>query len=345
MSNLNKSASLLRIENLRVGFGRDGMVLDAVRGLNLELERGEVLGIVGESGSGKSIGMLAAIGLAPPNAKVTGSVTFQGQELLGRSRREMRELRGSRIAMIFQDPLSSLNPVMKIGDQIIEALQLHQKGLSRKQALARAVELLELVSIPQPDQRVKQYPHEFSGGMRQRVMIAMAVANDPDLLIADEPTTALDVTVQAQIMAVLRDLQDKLGLGLILITHDLGVLAGHADRVAVVYAGEVVEKAGIYELFENPRHPYTRGLIASIPTLGDSGGKLFSIEGAPPVPGAFPQGCAFHPRCVHAQAICREKAPAYRRFGEHISACHFAESLPPFKRDTNEELMKGCTHA
>jgi len=332
MKNPNENTSLFRIENLRVGFGRDGVVLDAVRGISLELKRREVLGIVGESGSGKSIGMLASIGLTPPNAKVSGSVTFQGEELVGKSRREMRSLRGSKIAMIFQDPLSSLNPVMKVGDQLIEALQLHQKKLNRKAAMARAIELLELVSIPQPDQRVKQYPHEFSGGMRQRVMIAMAVANDPDLLIADEPTTALDVTVQAQIMAVLRDLQNKLGLGLILITHDLGVLAGHADRVAVVYAGDVVEEADVFELFDNPRHPYTRGLIASIPTLNDSGGKLYSIDGAPPVLGAFPKGCAFHPRCAHAQEICKTTAPTYQQFGRHISACHFADSLPAYQR-------------
>ncbi|MER9512016.1 ABC transporter ATP-binding protein, partial [Mesorhizobium sp. M0460] len=235
---------LLSIRGLRVDFRRAGDQFEAVRGIDLDVAKGEVVGIVGESGSGKSVGMLAALGLTSKNAVVTGSVRFNGDELVGKSSREMRKIRGARIAMIFQDPLSSLNPVMTVGAQIAEAVRLHQR-VTRKQAIARAVELLNLVAIPQPERRVNQYPHEFSGGMRQRAVIAMAVANDPDLLIADEPTTALDVTVQAQILAVLRSLQERLGLGLVLITHDLGVVAGHADRVAVVYSGRVVEQAGV----------------------------------------------------------------------------------------------------
>jgi oligopeptide/dipeptide ABC transporter ATP-binding protein len=322
---------LLRIRDLKVGFSGQNGLLPAVRGLDVELSRGEVLGIVGESGSGKSLGMLASLGLQARNAVVSGSVTFKGQELIGRPRREMRSLRGSEISMIFQDPLSSLNPVMTIGDQIREALFLHNKDMSKAKATGRVLELLRLVAIPQPDRRINQYPHEFSGGMRQRVMIAMAIANTPELLVADEPPTALDVTVQAQIMLMLRDLKEKLGLALILITHDLGVVAGHADRVAVIYAGLVVEEAEVRELFANPRHPYTRGLIASIPKLTASEGKLYSIPGSPPMLGALPGGCAFHPRCSYSREICSKAAPPTVEFGQHRSACHFAETLPPWK--------------
>ena len=320
---MDAAAPLFEVRDLRVAFRAGERHFEAVRGISLSLAPGEVLGIVGESGSGKSVGMLAALGLLQ-GARVTGSVRFRGQEILGLPRRELRKLRGSRIGMIFQDPLSSLNPVMKVGAQLAEALTLHDATLSRKAARTRAAELLELVAIPQPDRRLDQYPHEFSGGMRQRVMIAMAVANNPDILIADEPTTALDVTVQAQIMEVLAGLQQRLKLGLVLITHDLGVLAGHADRVAVVYSGEVVEQAGIRELFRAPAHPYTRGLIASIPNMAVTRERLFSIDGAPPALGRLPGGCAFHPRCVQAQAVCRERAPEPHCRGEHLARCHFA---------------------
>lgn len=323
-------AQLLEIRGLRVAFRRAGSSFEAVRGIDIDVRRGEVLGIVGESGSGKSVGMLAAIGLAAKNATVTGSVRFKGHELVGQPPRAMRKIRGAEIAMIFQDPLSSLNPVMKVGDQIAEAVRLHNPGVGRKEAMARAISLLELVSIPQPERRAAQYPHEFSGGMRQRAMIAMAVANDPDLLIADEPTTALDVTVQAQILEVLNGLRERLGLGLILITHDLGVLAGYADRVAVVYSGKVVEQASVTELFDDPRHPYTRGLIASIPTLEETRDELFSIPGSPPPLGRLPGGCAFHPRCIYAQARCHTEEPEQRTMEGRLVACHFAETLPAF---------------
>jgi len=321
----NPAAPLFQVRDLRVSFERAGVALEAVRGINLTLNHGEVLGIVGESGSGKSVGMLAALGLQPETARVRGSVRFKGRELVGLPRRQLRELRGSRIAMIFQDPLSSLNPVMTVGAQVVEALRLHNADLSTKAALKRAEELLSLVAIPQPDRRLRQYPHEFSGGMRQRVMIAMAVANDPDLLIADEPTTALDVTVQAQIMEVLKDLQTRLNLGIILITHDLGVLAGHANRVAVMYAGEIVEQAGIDEIFARPSHPYTRGLIESIPDMAVERERLFSIEGMPPPLGRLPDGCAFHPRCPQGQPICTVNAPPIRGDAAHSAACHFAD--------------------
>ncbi|WP_378941709.1 ABC transporter ATP-binding protein [Mesorhizobium sp. ANAO-SY3R2] len=327
-------AALLTIRNLRVGFRKSSLAFEAVRGIDLDVARGEVLGIVGESGSGKSVGMLAALGLTAKNTVVKGSVRFKGEELIGKPSSEMRKIRGARIAMIFQDPFSSLNPVLTVGAQIVEAIRLHQTTITKKQALARAVELLALVAIPQPERRVHQYPHEFSGGMRQRVVIAMAVANDPDLLIADEPTTALDVTVQAQILSVLRSLQERLGLGLVLITHDLGVLAGHADRVAVVYSGRVVERADVRQLFADPRHPYTRGLIASIPKLEATRERLFSIDGAPPTLGQLPRGCAFHPRCSHAVERCRSDDPALRVVGNgRLSACHLAEALPSFGKD------------
>ncbi|MCT7664322.1 ABC transporter ATP-binding protein [Shinella kummerowiae] len=315
---------LFSVRDLRVSFTRQGQSFEAVRGVTLHVDHGEVLGIVGESGSGKSVGMLAALGLQPKTASVSGSAKFKGRELVGMPRSELRMLRGSRIAMIFQDPLSSLNPVMTVGAQIAETIRLHNTGVSKKAAMDRAAELLSLVAIPQPDRRIHQFPHEFSGGMRQRVMIAMAVANDPDLLIADEPTTALDVTVQAQIMDVLTDLRRRLNLGLILITHDLGVLAGHADRVAVVYSGEVVEQAGVDDLFERPAHPYTRGLIASIPNMAEERERLFSIDGAPPPLGKLPGGCAFHPRCPQVQDICRHSPPTVFADGEHTAACHFA---------------------
>ncbi|GAB2177066.1 ABC transporter ATP-binding protein [Dongia sp. agr-C8] len=321
------TAPLFEVRDLRVSFERAGVALEAVRGISLTVNPGEVVGLVGESGSGKSVGMLAALGLQPDTARVQGSVRFKGRELVGLPRRQMRELRGSRIAMIFQDPLSSLNPVMTVGAQIAEALRLHNAALTRRQAFDRAGELLSLVAIPQPDRRLHQYPHEFSGGMRQRVMIAMAVANDPDVLIADEPTTALDVTVQAQIMEVLEALQARLDLGIILITHDLGVLAGHADRVAVMYAGEIVEQAGIDEIFANPSHPYTRGLIESIPDMAVERARLFSIEGTPPPLGLLPGGCAFHPRCPQGQPICTAAAPPNRGNAIHSAACHFA-ALP-----------------
>jgi len=322
---------LLSIRDLRVGFRKAGRTLDAVRGIDIEVRRGEVVGIVGESGSGKSVGMLAAIGLAARNATVSGSVRFKGEELIGQPARRMRRIRGAEIAMIFQDPLSSLNPVMTVGKQIAEAVLLHNPQMSKADAMKRAVALLALVAIPQPERRAAQYPHEFSGGMRQRAMIAMAVANDPDLLVADEPTTALDVTVQAQILEVLRSLRDRLGLGLILITHDLGVLAGYADRVAVVYCGKIVEQATVFDLFDNPHHPYTRGLMASIPMLEESRDVLFSIPGAPPPLGKFPEGCAFHPRCTYATERCRQEEPVRRSVNGRLVACHFAGELPAFE--------------
>jgi len=344
-NSLRSDEPLLRIRDLKVSFASYGNLLPAVRGLDIELSKGEVLGIVGESGSGKSLGMLASLGLQARNAVVTGSVVFKGQELIGRPRREMRALRGSEISMIFQDPLSSLNPVMTVGDQIREALFLHNRSMSKAQATERVLELLNLVTIPQPDRRINQYPHEFSGGMRQRVMIAMAIANNPELLVADEPTTALDVTVQAQVMRMLGELKEKLGLALILITHDLGVVAGHADRVAVIYAGLVVEEAEVRELFANPRHPYTRGLIASIPKLTASKEKLYSIPGAPPMLGALPEGCAFHPRCSFVQDVCRRVAPPTIDLGRHRAACHFAETLPrwaePARAAQSEEPVHG----
>jgi oligopeptide/dipeptide ABC transporter ATP-binding protein len=326
---------LLSIRDLRVSFRTAAGRLEAVRALDLDVRRGEVVGVVGESGSGKSVAMLATIGLVPRTAQVTGSVRFHGRELVGLKRSEMQTIRGSRIGMIFQDPLSALNPVLTVGAQVVEAIRLHQPALSRRQAQERAVELLDLVAIPQPKRRADQYPHEFSGGMRQRAVIAMAVANDPDLLIADEPTTALDVTVQAQILDVLRSLQERLGLGMILITHDLGVIAGVVDRVAVIYSGRVVETTAVEPLFANPRHPYTRGLLSSIPKLDHRRDRLFSIEGTPPPLGNRPTGCAFHPRCAYAQEVCRRDDPALRPAAASLSACHFAEDLPDLPVDSD----------
>jgi oligopeptide/dipeptide ABC transporter ATP-binding protein len=271
--------------------------------------------------------MLAAMGLVPPTARIGGSVLYRGEELVGAPARRLRELRGEKMALIFQDPLTALNPVLKIGEQIAETVRIHHADVSRKEAAHRAVELLKLVSVPQPERRALQYPHEFSGGMRQRAMIAMAVANNPEVLIADEPTTALDVTVQAQILEVLQRLRETLGAGLVLITHDLGIVAGTADTVAVMYGGKVVETGAVDEIFYAARHPYTRGLLASLPRLDSGAEKLIPIPGSPPSVINRPSGCPFHPRCPYAQPVCAADEPALRPVGRTLSACHFAESL------------------
>jgi len=321
------AAPLLQARDLTVTFpGPGGQLLHAVRGIDLDLSDGEALGVVGESGSGKSVTMLGMLGLLPRSAVVTGSARLRGRELLGMAPRALQAIRGARIGMIFQDPLTALNPVLRVGEQIVEAIRIHDRDISRKAAVARAVDLLDLVSIPQPRERVQQYPHEFSGGMRQRAMIAMAVANEPELLIADEPTTALDVTVQAQILEVLQDLRTRLGIGLILITHDLGVVAGTADAVAVMYAGRIVEHGDVDTVFEEPHHPYTRGLLAALPKLDAGDAPLVGIEGRPPSLRDPPAGCAFHPRCALAEPRCRVEQPALRRVGSTWCACHLAEA-------------------
>jgi peptide/nickel transport system ATP-binding protein len=324
MSAAAHSDLLLEIRDLRVTLASGH---DAVRGVAFSVLRAKVLGLVGESGSGKSMTMLAAIGLAPRSATISGSVRLRGEELVGASTRRLREIRGAEIGTIFQDPLTALNPVLKVGDQIAEAIRLHHRDVSRRQAWGRAVELLELVSVPQPERRAAQYPHEFSGGMRQRAVIAMAVANNPGLLIADEPTTALDVTVQAQILEVLKHLRETLGVGLVLITHDLGVVAGTADDVAVMYAGKVVETGAVRDVFYGTRHPYTRGLLTSLPKLEGSSEKLVPIPGSPPSLVARPSGCPFHPRCPLAQPVCSVEEPPLRPVDAVLSACHFAEVL------------------
>jgi peptide/nickel transport system ATP-binding protein len=323
------AAPLLQVRDLRVAFRTPAGELEAVSGIDLDLADGEVLGIVGESGSGKSVAMKAVMRLLPPRARISGSVRFRGQELTAAPEREMRRLRGGRIAMIFQDPLTAFNPVLTVGAQIAEMLRLHDRSLSRARVRARTVELLELVSIPEPHRRADAYPHEFSGGMRQRAMIAMALANDPELLIADEPTTALDVTVQAQVLDVLRGMQRRLGIGLALVTHDLGVVAGMADRVAVMYAGGVVEQAPVDNLFAHPRHPYTLGLIGAVPRLDRKDATLVSIEGSPPSLAARPAGCPFAPRCPMRSEICTTALPPLRQVGASMTACHFAEALSP----------------
>ena len=321
---------LLAVKDLTVTFGtRDGPV-HAVRGVDLTLDGEEVLGIVGESGSGKSVTMMAVMGLLPRTATVTGSVRFRGQEILGLPEPELRRFRGSRLAMIFQDPLTSLNPVFTVGYQVAEAIRVHHPKVGRKDAHARAVELLDLVGIPNPATRARQYPHEFSGGMRQRAMIAMSISNDPDVLIADEPTTALDVTIQAQILEVLERAQAAARSAIVLITHDLGVVAGVADRVLVMYAGRAVEIGAVDDVLLRPRHPYTLGLLESLPRVDAEGReRLTPITGAPPSLLHPPPGCPFHPRCRFARQMCSEVVPELRLVGAlgQRAACHYAEEL------------------
>lgn len=320
---------LFEVRDLRVQLKVAGRLVEAVAGLGFAIARGETLGIVGESGSGKSATMLAAMGLAPSGAHVRGSVKLDGREILGLPQSELAKLRGKAIAMIFQDPLTALNPVLTVGAHLSEALRLHDPGLSRRAVADRSTELLDLVSISEPRRRLAQYPHEFSGGMRQRAMIAMAVANAPDVLIADEPTTALDVTVQAQILDVLARMRDTLGLALIIITHNLGVVAGTADRVAVMYAGRIVEEGPADPVFAAPAHPYTAGLLAAVPRIDHGNARLVPIEGAPPSLTARPPGCAFAPRCPIAEASCHRVIPELRPFGVGLAACHLAGRAKP----------------
>lgn len=309
-------APLLDIQNLRVRFDTPEGAVRAVDGVDVAVRAGEILGIVGESGSGKSVLNLTVMGLVrqPPGRIESGQILFRGTDLLTLSPEKMRQLRGDRIAMIFQDPMTSLNPFLTIGDQVGEPFVVH-RGTSKKAARSRAIELLSDVGIPDPASRIDAFPHQFSGGMRQRVMIAMALALEPDLLIADEPTTALDVTIQAQILELLGEIRRRRGTTIILVTHDLGVVAGFCDQVAVMYAGRVVERGATGEIFRSPGHPYTEALLRSSPRLDDdSEGKLFSIPGRPPDLSAPPQGCSFHPRCPYVFDRCRQDEPELEAF-------------------------------
>jgi peptide/nickel transport system ATP-binding protein len=324
---------LLEVRDLRVSFPtRDGTVR-AVRGLDLDLKPGASVGIVGESGSGKSVTMLAVMGLLPPSARVSGSIRFRGEQLLGQSRSQLRHLRGSRLAMVFQDPMTSLNPVLSVGSQVAEAIRVH-RHVSKRVAQRRVLELLDLVSIPDPRGRIGSYPFELSGGMRQRVMIAMAMANEPDLLIADEPTTALDVTIQAQILDVLKKLRQEHSIGIALITHDLGVIAGMVERVAVMYAGRIVEQGALRDIFASPRHPYTRALLTCLPRLDRPKAELMPITGMPPSMIDLPSGCAFHPRCPYEESRCRQEDPRLRAVGLTEAACHLADTIDMSRPET-----------
>ena len=320
---------VLAVDGLTVDFPTPDGVVHAVRGVSYRLGAGEVLGIVGESGSGKSVTSMAVMGLLPRTARVSGSVRFRGRELIGLSDKQMTGVRGQKIAMIFQDPMTSLNPVYKIGYQLAEAVLAHRR-VSRAEADKRAVELLDLVGIPFPQRRIDQYPHEFSGGMRQRVVIAIAMANDPDVIIADEPTTALDVTVQAQVLEALRAAQAETGAATVLITHDLGVIAGQADRVLVMYAGKPVEIGSVDDIYYAPRMPYTLGLLGSLPRLDvRKQERLTPIQGAPPSLMNLPPGCPFTPRCPMAQDRCETAEPELLSVGSatHLAACHYSDRL------------------
>ncbi|MGV1049150.1 MAG: ABC transporter ATP-binding protein [Solirubrobacterales bacterium] len=331
-------APLLSVNDLRVGFATEGGLLQAVDGVSFDLHSGEVLAIVGESGSGKSVTAQTIMGLTrSKNSRIEGSVALEGEELVEASDAEMRRLRGERIAMIFQDPMTSFNPVYKIGRQIGEAMEAHRDGVSKADARARAVELFEAVGIPDAERRVDSYPHEFSGGMRQRAMIAMALALEPEVLIADEPTTALDVTIQAQILALLEELNRKRNLATILITHDLGVVAEVADRVLVMYAGRVVERGTLDEIFYDPQHPYTWGLLGSLTRLDRPRPKrLPQIGGVPPSLLALPDGCSFRPRCPHEFAKCREVPPLEARLTDSPGHCDRCWLSPEEKRQKRQ---------
>ena len=312
---------MLEIQSLRTVFSIDSQRFAAVDGLSFSIDRGQTLGLVGESGCGKSITALSILRLVPPPGEVTsGKVLLDGTNLLDLPERDMRKIRGNRISMIFQEPTSSLNPVFTIGNQVAEAVRLHQ-GVDRKESWNRAVEMLRLVKIPEPERRAKSYPHQLSGGMCQRAMIAMALACKPDVLIADEPTTALDVTIQAQILDLIAELRSELGMAVLLITHDLGIVAQNVGRVVVMYAGVALEEASVEELFANPTNPYTRGLLASLPTVEARGGKLAAIAGTVPSLTELPVGCRFQDRCPVVFERCRVEEPPLFDSGNHTCRC------------------------
>jgi peptide/nickel transport system ATP-binding protein len=333
--------ALLDVRDLKTHFKTDDGVVRAVDGVSFSIEKGQTLGIVGESGSGKSVTCLTIMGLNPRrNTISSGEAIFKGKDLLGMSPRRLREIRGNDIAMIFQDPMTSLNPVQKIGRQLVEAILLH-KDVTKKQARARALDLLKAVGIPRAESRIDDYPHQFSGGMRQRVMIAMALINDPDLLIADEPTTALDVTTQAQILTLMNNLQKDFGSAIIIITHDLGVVAETADDVVVMYAAEIVEQGSVDDIFHRPRMPYTWGLLGSLPRLDADTDRLVQIKGQPPSLLRPPAGCRFHPRCPYVMEICKQIDPPLEPTAEnsgHRAACHLDEDT---KVREAEKLLAG----
>ena len=332
------TANLLEVRDLRVHFHSEDGPVKAVDGISFDLRPGETLGIVGESGSGKTVANLSLMRLIPepPGEIVSGSVLFNGRDVLKLSTQELRQLRGKHLAMVFQDPMTSLNPFMRVSKQMMEVTQLHL-GHSREQARAHAVMMLEHVGISDAADRVDSYPHEFSGGMRQRVMIAMALACEPELLIADEPTTALDVTIQAQILELIKRLRAETGASVILITHDLGVVAGMTDHVIVMYAGRIFEAAPTAELFARPGNPYTRGLLRSVPDPTAEHGQLYQIPGQPPDLARLPAGCPFAPRCERAEDICRnEFPPLVQLTAEHSSLCHFANEVYSEVNTANE---------
>ena len=328
--------NLLEVKNLQISFKTFFGEVEAVRNISFNVGKKETVAIVGESGCGKSVtanGIMQLLPM-PPAFYKNGEIYFDGENLLEKTEKEMQGIRGERIAMIFQDPMTSLHPTMRVGDQIVEALVKH-KGISGKEAEAKALEMLELVSVPQPDRRIKQYPHEFSGGMRQRVMIALAMVCDPQLLIADEPTTALDVTVQAQILDLMKDIQQKFDMSIIIITHDLGVVADIADRVVVMYAGQIIEQGYTHEIFASPQHPYTRRLLESVPRLNMKKGEpLNSIDGTPPDLYIPPKGCPFYDRCHEAMKICKDNMPDFTVHSEeHRSRCWLNHPMIILKKE------------
>jgi len=333
-----RNGALLEVRDLRTYFETEDGTVKAVDGITFELKRGETLGIVGESGSGKSVANLSIIRLipSPPGKIVSGEVIFDGHDILLLPEEEVRKIRGRRIAMIFQDPMTSLNPFMKISKQLMEITRLHL-GYSKQQAHEHAIKMLETVGIPDARTRVDGYPHEFSGGMRQRVMIGMALSCEPELLIADEPTTALDVTIQAQILELIKKLKQETGTSVILITHDLGVVAGMTDHLIVMYAGKVFERAPTRELFAQPGNPYTKGLLRSVPDPTDEHGKLYQIPGLPPDVAHLGAGCPFAPRCDRVEDICRREFPPFVQLQpEHYSLCHFAGEVYEESRKERE---------